>query len=247
MRSTEQAPGGPAHDLELVAADDRRLADRLSELARSLEKHEDVDDTLEAIVHAAVGSVPGAGHASISAIRRRREVETRACTSALARAIDQAQYDSGEGPCLDALFERDTVRLRHLPGEQRWPDFTKRAVELGVGSMLAVRLFVQGDDLGALNLHSEGEAAFDDEAEHTAQLFASHAAVALAAAQQKQQLRRAVSTRQLVGQAEGILMERFKLNDDQAFRLLVRASQDTNRKLVEIAADLVRTGEVPHR
>lgn len=249
MSPTAQISGGrgwPAHGTgQSPAGDDDQLADRLSQLARSLEQQPDAAETLDAVVHAAVDTVPGAQHASISAIRKRRVVETRASTGELPRAVDQAQYDTGQGPCLDTLYEQDTVRLPDLVAEQRWPDFTKRAIELGVGSMLAVQLFVEGDDLGALNLHSEHQAAFDEEAEHVALLFASHAAVAMSAAQQKQQLRRAVTTRQLIGQAQGILIERFKISDEQAFGLLVRASQDTNRKLVEIAADLVRSGELP--
>lgn len=221
------------------------LADRLVELARGLQQHHDVDRTLQGIVEAAVGTVPGAQHASISAILRRREVRTRAATTDLARAVDKAQYETQQGPCLDALYELHTVRLPDLSSEQRWPSFTARARELGVGSMLAVRLFVVGDDLGALNLMSEHTGAFDTEAEHVALMFAAHAAVAMSGAQEQEQLRRALGTRDLVGQAKGILVERFKITGDQAFRLLVQASQDTNRRLHEVAEDLVMTGELP--
>lgn len=239
--------GRSGHDQAEHHDDDGRLADKLAELARSLEQQADPEETLGAIVQAAVDTVPGAQYASISAIRKRREGHTLASTGELSRAVDQAQYDSGEGPCLDTLYEQETVRLPDLQAEQRWPDFIKRATALGVGSMLAVQLFVEGDDLGALNLHSENKAAFDEESEHVALLFATHAAVAMSAAQQKQQLHRAVSTRQLIGQAQGILIERFKVTDEQAFGLLVRASQHTNRKLVDIARDLVTSGELPRQ
>lgn len=221
------------------------LADRLVELARGLQQHHDVDRTLQGIVEAAVGTVPGAQHASISAILRRREVRTRAATSDLARTVDQVQYELQQGPCLDALYELQTVRLPDLCEDQRWPLFSKRAHELGVGSMLAVRLFVEGDDLGALNLMSEQPEVFDAEAEHVALMFAAHAAVAMSGAEEQAQLRRALGTRDLVGQAKGILVERFKITGDQAFRLLVQASQGTNRKLHEVAEDLVMTGELP--
>ena len=222
------------------------LAHRFGELARSLEQQSDLDATLRAIVHAAVDTVPGAQHASISAIRKRREVETRASTNNLSTAVDRAQYDSAQGPCLDTLYEQETVRLPDMAAETRWPAFTQRAAELGVGSMLSVQLFVEGDDLGALNLVHQDKHAFDDESEQIALLFASHAAVAMSAAQQHEGLKRAVGTRQLIGQAQGILMERLKLTDDRAFALLVRASQDTNRKLVDVAAELVRTGGLPN-
>ena len=218
------------------------LADQLSALARVLQAEEDVDATLAAIAHAAVGTVPGAGHASISIIEGRREVRTRAATDELPRAVDHIQYETGQGPCLDTLYEQETVRVADMAAEQRWPEFSTRAAELGIGSMLAVQLYVDGDDLGALNLFAERPEAFDDDSEHIALLFAAHAAVAMAGAQKQQQLRSAMHTRDLIGQAKGILMERHRLTGDQAFTLLVRASQTTNRRLADIADDLVASG-----
>ena len=220
------------------------LAERLSELARSLESEDDVGGTLDAIVHAAVGTVPGAQHASLSSVQRHREVITRAATSELSRAVDSAQYETGQGPCLDTLYEQETVRLPDLDSETRWPEFTSRARELGVGSMLAVRLYVAGDDLGVLNLVSTERDAFGDESEQVGLLFAAHAAVAMAAAQEQEQLRRGMASRDLIGMAKGILMERYKISGDQAFRVLVRFSQTENRKLHELAEELIRTGEL---
>lgn len=223
------------------------LADLLATLARSLEHEAGVDDTLKRIVEGAVATVPGAQHASISQVRRRREVQTLAATGELPRAIDHAQYDSGEGPCLDSLWDEQTVRLSDLTTETRWPDFIKRARELGAGSMLAVQLFVSDDGLGALNLSSEKVDAFDDESEHIAILYAVHAAVAMSNEQDQHDLRAAVRTREVIGQAQGVLMERFKLSSTGAFQLLVRASQDTNRKLSDIADELTITGQLPMR
>jgi GAF domain-containing protein len=238
------AKGQPSSSDTGSSVHEHRLADQLSDLARSLQGEEDIDDTLDAIVHAAVGTVPGARHASISVVRGRREVRTRASTDELPRAVDHAQYDTGQGPCLDTLYEQETVRVPDLRAEQRWPDFARRAVELGMHSMLSVQLFVDGDDLGALNLHSEQVDGFGDESEHVALLFAAHAAVAMAGAQQQDHLRQALRTRELIGQATGVLIERFKITGDQAFRLLVRASQHTNRKLRDVAEELVTTGEL---
>jgi GAF domain-containing protein len=223
------------------------LAGRLSDLARSLEQEREVQPTLDAIVVAAVDTIPGAAHASISAVRRRREVVTLASTGQVARAVDQAQYEAGQGPCLDALYERLTVRLPDLAVEHRWPRFTRRAAGLSIASMLAVQLFVRGDDLGALNLFGAGPNAFDEESEHVALLFAAHAAVALAGAQAQEQLREAMGTRAVIGQAQGILMERLCIDDDRAFALLVRASQESNRKLRDIAADVVQGRRPPPR
>jgi transcriptional regulator with GAF, ATPase, and Fis domain len=237
--------GQPSTSDTGASAGKDELADRLSEFARVLEEQDDVEHTLDAIVHSAVGTVPGAEDASISVVRRRREVMTRAATSELPRAVDHAQYETGQGPCLDTLFEQLTVRVADMPAERRWPEFTLRAAELGVGSMLSLQLYVHGDDLGALNLLSTRSEAFGDESEHVGLLFASHASIAMAGAEQQQQLRSALYTRDLIGQAKGILMERFKVTGDQAFRLLVHVSQAGNRRLTDIAEDLVQSGELP--
>jgi len=220
------------------------LAGKLGELARSMQDEKDLEHTLDAIVRAAAETVPGAEEASITAVIARREVRSPAATGELPRAVDRAQYETGQGPCLDSLYEQESLRLSDICTEPRWPDFCVRATELGVRSMLAVQLYVDGENLGALNLHSRKVNAFSDESEQVALMFAPHAAVAFAAAQKQEQLQTAVSSRDLIGQAKGILIERYKISGDQAFRLLVVASQATNIKLVDIAEFLVRTGEL---
>jgi hypothetical protein len=228
-----------------TGADD--LAVQLSELARDLQAERSVQEVLDEIAEAAVANVPGAEPAGISQVRGRREVITTAATAALVRRVDEAQYETGEGPCLSTIRERVTVRLPDMRAEPRWPRFAARAAELGVGSMLAVQLYVRGEDLGALNLYSAGVDAFDDESEHVGLLLAGHAGVALAGAQRQEQLLAAVDTRDLIGQAKGILMERHRISADQAFGVLVRASQRCNRKLRDVAEDLARSGELPSR
>lgn len=222
---------------------EHRLADQFSELARSLWQQDDVEDTLNAIVQVAVETVPGGQHASISAIEGRREVHTRAFTDDLSVAVDRAQYETGEGPCLDTLYREQTVRLSDLAAERRWPQFTARAIELEVGSMLCVQLYVEGNDLGALNLTSTKPEAFSDESEHIALLFAAHAAVAMARAEQQEQMRQGMDTRTLIGQAQGILMAQSRLTAADAFGLLVRASQRSNTKLRDVAARIVSDTE----
>ena len=234
-------PVGPAPEHE-VPGDD--LATLLSDVAQSLQHEDDVDDMLQSIVDAAAEAVPGAQHASISAVTGRREVETRASTDGLPRAVDHAQYETRQGPCLDTLYEQRTARIPDLAEEQRWPAFTDRARGLGVGSMLAVQLFVEGEDLGALNILSSEAGAFDEESEHVALLFASHAAIAMAGAQEAEQLRAAIAFRDLIGQAKGILMERYRLTGTQAFQALTQVSQSSNRKLRDVALQLVEEGRV---
>ncbi|HLL65427.1 MAG TPA: GAF and ANTAR domain-containing protein [Micromonosporaceae bacterium] len=239
--------GAPSGDFGGSPTDTDSLAVRLSDLARSLQDEASLDDTLQAIVNAAVDTVPGAQYAGISLIEARREVRTPAATDDLVRRVDRAQYEHREGPCLDALYEQRTVRLADMTTEQRWPQFADRAAELGIRSMLAIQLYVEQDNLGALNLQSCDTDAFDDESEQVGLLFAAHAGVAIAGAQKEQQLRQAMSVRDLIGQAKGILIERHKVTGDQAFGLLVRASQHSNTKLTDVARYLVDTGELGKR
>jgi hypothetical protein len=129
-----------------------------------------------------------------------------------------------------------------MRSEPRWPRFAHRAAEAGAGSMLSFRLWVEGDDLGALNLYGRQPNAFDEESEQVGLLFVSHAAIAWASAQKQDQLAESVDARDLIGQAKGIVMERYKLDSLKAFALLVRTSQHTNLKLRDIAAELALTG-----
>jgi GAF domain-containing protein len=226
---------GPARD---------DLAGRLSDLARSLQDENTLDETLQAIVHAAVGTVPGAQYAALSVVEHRRAIYTRAGTAELVFKVDQVQYDTGEGPCLSAVYKQQTVRVPDMTTEDRWPQFTRRTAELGVLSMLSFQLYVQQDNLGALNLYSADKHAFDDDSEHIGLLFAAHAAVAMSGAHQLENLHKAISARDLIGQAKGILMERYDITAEQAFSVLARASQQTNTKLVDVARSLTDTGHL---
>ena len=218
----------------------------MSRVARELQgEHGDVDGTLRAITAAAVQTVPGADECGISYVVARSRVEPRAWTSDLPRGLDLLQNQLGQGPCLDAVWEQEVVGVEDLTDEDRWPDFASRAADLGVGSMLCFQLFVEGERLGALNLYSRSVGAFDSESQDIGLVFASHAAIALAGAEHEQNLRAALTSRDVIGQAKGILMERYKLTADQAFGVLARASQELNRKLGDIARELSDTGAVP--
>ncbi|WP_245784633.1 GAF and ANTAR domain-containing protein [Geodermatophilus amargosae] len=219
------------------------LGELMEQVARTLQaEHGDVSATLEAITAAAVHSVPGSDDCGITLVLDRRRVDSRAPTGALPREVDRLQERVGEGPCLDAVQTARTVRIDDISGEQRWPRFTGEAAALGVGSMLSFQLFVTGSGLGALNLYARAPHAFGEESESIGLVFASHASIALAGAQQEDRLRTAIASRDLIGQAKGILMERHRLTADQAFAVLVRASSHTNRKLADIAEELSTTG-----
>lgn len=222
-----------------------RTAVLFSAFARTVQQQDDPGSTLVEIVRAAVELVPGCDEGSISVVLGRRRVTSQAPPGDLPRVVDALQEKLGQGPCLDAAYEQETVRVSDMAIEQRWPLFTRGALEAGAAGMLSFQLYVEGDNLGALNLFTRRRNAFDDESEHVGLLFAAHAAVAYSAAQQQASAARVVATRQLIGRAEGILMERHKLTADQAFALLVRASQQGNVKLRDVASRLVHSGALP--
>ena len=222
------------------------IGEIMGEVARALqEEHGDVAATLGAITQSAVNAVPGTEECGISLVADKK-VTSRAPVGELPRLLDELQERLGEGPCLDALMEHRTVRLDDIASEGRWPRFCRQATEAGVGSMLSFQLFVTAGSLGALNLYARTPHAFDEESESVGLVFASHAAIALAGAEKEQDLRTALTSRDLIGQAKGILMERFKITADQAFAVLVGASSRTNRKLTDIAEELSATGTLPH-
>lgn len=221
------------------------LASDLSDLARELQREEDPEAILVDVVQAAVRLIPGVQEGSISVVTARRRVASRAPSGELPRRVDKLQAETGEGPCMDAAYEQQTVRVPDMAHERRWPRFAPAALAAGAASMLSFQLYVERDDLGALNLYSRQPNAFDDESEQVGLMFAAHAAIAYAHAAKASHLGQAVASRDLIGQAKGILMERYKINGDQAFRLLTRLSQDANRKLRDVAEELVHSGELP--
>lgn len=220
------------------------MATQLSELARELQQENDLDAVLAGIVQAALELIPGTAHASISLVTGRKKVNSEVASGELPRQVDALQNSTGQGPCLDAAYQERVVRVPDLSRETRWPDFSRGAMELGARSMLSFQLFVEGDRLGALNLYGDGPDAFDDESEQTGSLVAAHAAVAFADSQKISQLGEALASRELIGQAEGILMERYKITAQQAFILLSRASSRSHIKLRDVAEHLANSGEV---
>jgi GAF domain-containing protein len=229
------------NESDLAAAGEvRDLATLLSEAARSWESEGSVQDTLQAIAMSAVDTVPGADYAGVSLVQAPRTITTPAATDDLVRDADAVQSSLGEGPCVDAVWERRTVRVDDLGADSRWPLFGPRAAALGVRSMLAFRLFTEEHSWGALNLYSRRPHAFGEGAEFVGQLFASHASIALAGSQEIAQLNEALATRDLIGLAKGILVERHKISPEAAFGMLVATSHSSKMKLAEVAAWLVR-------
>jgi GAF domain-containing protein len=218
------------------------LARLLGDLAVQIQGQRDKQATLHAIVNGAVATVPGASAAGISLIYGRR-VRAEAPSDALVSELDEAQTELDEGPCLSALREQRTVHVEDMATETRWPRFSELALRRGARSLLAFQLFVGSRNLGALNLYGDRAGAFSEESFVIGQLFAQHASVALMGATTESQLKSAVASRDLIGQAKGLLMHRNNLDAQQAFQLMLQASQDTNMRLVDVAAWLVEEHE----
>src|SRR5687767_1768064 len=217
----------------------RGSADAFAEMARALLAEDDVQHTLQKICDMAVETIDGCDHAGISFLKGRK-VETPAASDDVPRMVDVIQYEVGEGPCLDAIREHEVFQTGDLGRESRWPQIASRAQrETGITSMLCFRLFVEGDTLGALNLHSKAADAFGEESRTVGLVFAAHAAVALSSAIHDEQMEEALQSRDLIGQAKGILMAREGVTADQAFDMLRRASQRLNLKLRDVAGDIV--------
>ncbi len=195
-------------------------------------------DVFADIVVAAVQTVPGADAGGVT-LAERGQITSRGPTGEAVRKLDELQAELEEGPCITAAAEpaEDGVivveDLAEEPGSARWPRFAPRAVDLGYRSLMSTQLSVDGT--AALNLYSDKPDAFDEPARRVAGLFGLQAAILLHGADRTTQLTIALETRDVIGQAKGILMERFEVRDDQAFQMLVRSSQDTNIKLADVA------------
>lgn len=208
---------------------------------RTLERMSSLSEMLEQAAELAV-ELPGAEMAAVSLVSGHARIETTTATDELAARADQLQVELGEGPLFHAIGRQVVVYLDDLADENRWPTWAVRVSgDLGLRSMLSYQLFIDGEALGALNLYSRKPQAFDLDVVDTGYLFAAHVGVALSQLKERDSLRSAIASRTLIGQAEGILMERFGLDGDAAFNALRRVSQNRNIKLRDVAAELVAT------
>ena len=189
--------------------------------------------------------VSGCDHIGITQVTK-NGLATAAASDDVVRLGDRWQYELQEGPCVDTVRRHETVLSLDLTHERRWPRWAPRVVEqLGIGSMLSLLLYTHDRSYGALNLYADRVDAFTADDLAVAHSLAAHLAVAVAAEEQIAHLGVAVTSRTIIGQAEGILMERLQVDADQAFAYLRRISQQTNRKLIAVATDLVRTRQLP--
>ncbi|TFV88742.1 GAF and ANTAR domain-containing protein [Blastococcus sp. CT_GayMR16] len=205
------------------------------------------------IAELAQQSLPGRLETSVTLLTGDAPV-TAVATGPLARELDQAQYGSGAGPCLHAASRGEVVEIRDMRAEERWTEFREQAVQHGCLSSLSLPLPLHEAVSGSLNIYAQEPSTFDEPARDFAQRFASYGAVVAgnmlvyeSALDRARNLEAAMASRAIIDQAKGILMERFKLTADQAFRALTRVSMETNKKVRDIAARFVDTGELDRR
>jgi len=215
------------------------VAAALAQAAESINETHTLQDTLNAIVEATRTSLPQFAHVSVSVKNSSGTFETRAGTDQLVFDLDALQYDLGEGPCVQAIEHEPIVVVEHLRHEQRWPGYIRGAIAKGVRSQVGVRLFTKGSHVGGLNLYSTESDEVDEDCAETARLFATHAGIMLGLAEHADQLSQALQSRKIIGQAIGIVMERYGMDPDRAFQFLVRVSSTSNIKLRHVAAELV--------
>jgi GAF domain-containing protein len=224
----------------------------LERLGRLSLRELSMESLLQTVADLTKTVMPGNPEASVSLLVKDHPT-TVVSTGELATDLDETQYEEGHGPCLHAARTGEMTEIPDTRAEDRWPDYTPRAVERGNLSSLSVPLAIDPDAQvsGALNVYAREPGAFDEASRSVAARFAPYAAVAAgnlyayqSARDMAENLQTALESRAVIDQAKGILMERYKLTADGAFQLLARASMTTNRKVRDIADHLVTTGEL---
>jgi len=213
-----------------------------AEAVRTAATRKSPAETLSAVIDMAVTTGPCEA-ASIT-VRTGRAVESVAYSSDLILRADQLQYEFGEGPCLDAVWTDGVFVVPNLVADGRWPRWAASASALGVGSSVSVHLFTD-TALGSLNLYSLHPREYRHTDLEAAKVIGAHASVVLAYARTEQNLWQAIDTRNLIGQAQGILMQKYGLTAEKAFSVLRRYSQQHNRKLAVVAEQLTTTRTLP--
>lgn len=218
----------------------------VADLSGLLLGEEDQETTLRRVGDLAVRSIAGCDAVGVT-INDRGTPITQAATGGLVYEVDTYQYDIGEGPCLQAVLEHEIVAVDDMGSDTRWPRFSRHAAERGLHSSLSLPLMVRGEALGALNLYAFRPSAFGADDRQTASMFAAQAAVAVANARTyaasvklTRELREALDSRAVIDQAMGIVMARNGHSSEHAFTALRLRSQAENRKLRDVAADIVR-------
>lgn len=225
----------------MSVGDVRQHMDEFAHLSQALAAASDEEARLQIAVDSAVSLVGRCDHAGIT-INEKRGLVTRASSDEVVQRANQLQIELGEGPCLDVMRDQETLVSPNLEREHRWPTWAKRVHEdLGVGSMMSLLIYTDPHSFGALSLYAKQGHWFDADDLAIGQALAAHVSVVVSAERQIDQLGLALDNRNTIGQAQGILMERLGVGADQALDYLRRISSHTNRKLVDVAAEIAHT------
>lgn len=197
-----------------------------------------IEDALSKLTGASLALIPGADCAKISIIEN-GHLRSITATSQLTSALDSAQQAAGHGPCLEAITAKKATRCNDLRTDTRWPRFAPSATTAGVHSVLSSPIDISGDTWATLTLFGFRAEAFGPDCEVVGAMLANHAAIALMQDEQERQFKAALATRDVIGQAKGMIMERFSVDAARAFAMLRAISQETNTPLRELASRLV--------
>jgi GAF domain-containing protein len=227
------------------------LTDLHKSLASVIHADRELADVLTEITGIARRAMPSIEAASVTLIRGEKPF-TAAFDGQMALDADELQYERGYGPCVDAGRAGQMLLVDDMRNEQRWPDYARDAAAHGVLSSLSVPLPFQGATIGALNTYAGRPQFLDDNDVEIAEEVAAWVGVAVGNAEaaartmeNPNHLRTAMMSRAIIEQAKGILMERHKIKEDEAYTILTHASQRTNTKLRDVADKLVQTGAAP--
>jgi GAF domain-containing protein len=220
------------------------LGTSLAEMALSIHEEATVAETVERVLDFARSAVD-CSHAGVVFVHAKQRIETVASTDPLVARLHAREMDLGEGPDLSILGDRTTVLVDDTHQEGRWPAWASAAAEAGLRSMMGVRLYTSKRTIGSLNLYDSRPRHFSASDLQVAHVLARHAAVAMWRVQESDHLWQAIDARKLIGQAQGILMERYDLDDERAFEVLRRYSQNSNVKLRDVAQMVVDTRSLP--
>ncbi|MDF0531734.1 GAF and ANTAR domain-containing protein [Tsukamurella sp. 8F] len=223
------------------------LLSSMTDIARDISRAPGVEETLASVTQACIDLIPVVTAASILSVEGPETYVSLAPTSDLPRRLDELQNRFREGACWDAATADSVTRSPRLRDESRWPHFAPAAVLEGVESMLSFRLFTFDKRVAALNLFADVPDAFGNEEETVGGMLATHAATAMIANDRQLQFRSALASRDIIGQAKGMLMERFDVDAVRAFELLTQLSSERNTRLVEIAELVVEKGSAQRR
>ncbi|BBY85629.1 hypothetical protein MTOK_14110 [Mycolicibacterium tokaiense] len=214
---------------------------RMADLARSVAVPRSSEEIFAEVSAAAVELIPGVDAAGVLLITKGGKFESHGATSALPHELDELQHTLQEGPCMSAALQDLVVRTDDFRSETRWPAYSAAAAEIGVLSGLSYRLYTSARTAGALNLFGVQPKTWSPEEVTTGSVLAAHAAAAVVAHWQGAQLESALLSRDRIGQAKGIIMERFDVDDVRAFEMMRKLSQDGNTPLVDIAQQVIDT------